>query len=113
MLCFLLSIFIVIGANRASANPQPLPFDFSPGIGVLKWESIDDDGGDDDVMGSTPFTGLCQRGGNGMHISDAISADGSSDAYDTAWLTSLDTTFIGTGTPELGDLTGIRLQAYL
>jgi len=36
----LIAIFIVFGVNKAFADPQPLPFHFSPGIGALVWEGI-------------------------------------------------------------------------
>ncbi|MCH7518698.1 MAG: hypothetical protein IH964_06680 [Candidatus Dadabacteria bacterium] len=100
--CFLLSIFIVFGVNKAFADPQPLPFDFFPGIGDLEWEDIDNEGGD--LGTGTPFSGDCQDSGTGLNIDDAESADGTTDAYDTAWLTTVGTTFVGTN--GVGDLTG-------
>jgi len=102
--CFLLSIFIVFGVNKAFADPQPLPFDFSPGIGDLEWDGINNDFGDP-VTGS-PFSGDCDPGVNaaGLAINDAHDAEDNTDAYDTAWLTTVDTTFVGTS--GVGDLTG-------
>jgi len=107
LLCFLLSIFIVFGVNKAFADPQTFPFDFLvPGLGDLEWENIDNDGGD--LTTGSPFSGDCAgsdpENGTGLNISDAISANGAGDAYDTAWLTAVNTTFVGTAGP--GDLTG-------
>jgi len=91
--CFLLSIFIVLGAYNASAAPQTLPFDFFPGIGALVWEDIGDtrtcyDNVPDEVL----------------NIDDAHDATNTTDAYDGAWMTAVGTTNVRpNGT---GDLTG-------
>jgi len=101
--CLLLSIFIVLGAYNASAAPQPLPFDFFvPGLGSLSWDDIDNDGGD--LGTGSPFSGDCFDSGTGLNISDAHSASDDDDAYDGAWLTTVNTTFVGTA--GVGDLTG-------
>jgi len=98
----LIAIFIVFGVNKAFADPQPLPFTFTPGIGDLRWQDIDNDGGD--IGTGSPFSGDCFDSGTGLNISDANSASDDDDAYDGAWLTTVNTTFVGTGGP--GDLTG-------
>jgi len=85
-----------------------LPFDFSPGIGSLLWEVIDNDGGD--LGTGSPFSGDCSdSSGTGLNIDDATSANDDNDAYDTAWLTALGSTFIGTD--GVGDLTGSTYTA--
>ena len=91
--CFLLSIFIVFGVNKAFADPQPLPFDFFPGIGDLVWEDIGD-------------TSSCYNNvpNDVLNIDDAHDALDNTDAYDGAWMTAVGTTnVIPNGT---GDLTG-------
>jgi len=93
VLCLLVPIFIVLGAYNASAAPQTLPFDFSPGIGDLLWEAIDDT---DDCFDSQTVSGL--------NIDDAIDASGNIDAYDGAWFTAVNTTSVKPN--GIGDLTG-------
>jgi IPTL-CTERM motif len=108
VLSFALTVFVIFGVHNAFAAPQPLPFDFSPGIGDLEWEGIEDIFGDTST--GSPFSGDCDdSGGSGLAIDDATSADDSSDAYDTAWLTTFGTTFVGTG--GVGDLTGSTYTA--
>jgi len=110
-----LTLFVMFGVSNVSAAPQPLPFDFAPGIGDLDWRDIDNIYGDP-VTGS-PFSGECdpddeeppEPNAGALAISDATSADDSSDAYDTAWLSAVDTTFVGTG--GVGDLTGSTYTA--
>lgn len=102
VLTFVFTTFLVFGVNKTFAAPQPLPFDFEPGFGDVLWEEIENDGGD--LVTGTPFSGDCQDSGTGLNIDDAESANGDSDAYDTAWLTAINDTFIGTS--GVGDLTG-------
>ena len=99
----LIAIFIVFGVNKAFAAPQTFPFDFFvPSVGSLSWDDIDNDGGD--IGTGSPFSGSCFDSGTGLNISDAHSANDDDDAYDGAWLTTVNTTFVGTAGP--GDLTG-------
>lgn len=112
VLSFALTVFVIFGAHNALAAPQPLPFDFSPGIGSLEWQGINNVFGD--PLTNSPFSGECDpdTNGAGLGINDAMSADGgedASDAYDTAWLTTVGTTFVGTG--GVGDLTGSTYTA--
>ncbi len=105
VLCFLISTFIMLGTYNASAGLFPFNFSPTPNIGALVWQEIDNDGGD--LGTGSPFSGVCQDSGTGLHIDDATAANGDSDAYDTAWLTTVNTTFVGTGDQTgPGDLTG-------
>lgn len=108
-LFFIALAFSLSGSYNASAAPQATPFDFFPGQGSLEWDDIDNRFGDPNT--NSPFSGFCDPeeseelpGAGGLAIDDAISIDGSSDAYDTAWLTTVGDTFVGTG--GIGDLTG-------
>jgi len=97
-LCILLAIFTAFGSYRASAAPQPLPFDFLvPALGDLEWRLFSPDGSD------TPLSGSCSDG-TGINIRDAIDSNGNTDAYDRAWLSATGGQAIGTG--GVGDLAG-------
>ena len=108
--CLLVTIFIVFGVNKAFADPQPLPFSFFPGIGNVEWQGIDNDGGD--LGTGSPFSGSCSgAGGTGLNISDGdnVGPNDDDDAYDGAWLTTVNTSFVGTD--GIGDLTGSTYTA--
>ncbi len=89
VLCLLVTMFIVSGAYNAFAAPQTLPFNFSPGIGMLLWKEIAETN--------------C-NGGPKLTINEATAANGDSDAYDRAWNTAVNTT--GVMSDGTGDLTG-------
>jgi len=107
--CLLVTIFIVLGANKTLADPQPLPFDFFPGIGNVEWQGIDNDGGD--LGTGSPFSGDCFDSGTGLNIGDGdnVGPNDDDDAYDGAWLTTVNTSFVGTD--GIGDLTGSTYTA--
>ena len=86
-----------------AADISPAGLTVMPGVGALEW-NIENDGGSN----ATAFTGNC-KSTPGLTIDDARSANGDTDAFDTAYTIYVDgAPFVA---PDPSDLTGTTFTA--
>lgn len=99
-----LLLFFVFASANVSAAPVTLPQTVTPGFFSTSW----------DIQQATtstgsPFTGSSVAGGAGFSIDDADGPDGSSDAYDNAYMIFVNGAVFDPGSTV--DLTGTTMTA--